>query len=132
MGNIFVVQNGICKAFLRSDIQHRKISFPLHASVLPKESFGRIYSSFILNVDWEGIFVFTDQPLAEGTMVLTKFLIPPDAKVLADFVGFVLASKSPIPKYPGMFIKFIDFGQQEMGKLVACLEGRTPLVDQTG
>lgn len=76
--------------------------------------------------------MFTDKPLAEGAVVFTQLLIPPDSKILADFVGFVLTSKSPIPKHPGMFIKFIDFGQQEMGKLVAILEGQTPLVDQTG
>lgn len=130
MGKLFVVQKGICGEFLNSGKQNRKVSFPLQILVSPKEGRSRSYTSFILNVDWGGIFVFTDQLLAKGSVVFTKIHIAPDSKVLADFVGLVLGEQGPGQKYPGIFIKFIDFGQQEMNKLVAILEEKAHLVDQ--
>jgi hypothetical protein len=130
MGKIFVAQNSSCEEFFSPGGQNRKVSFPLHVLVSPKGGLNRSYASFILNVAWGGIFLLTDQPLPKGSVVFTKLLIAPDSKVLADFVGLVLGSQGPGQKYPGMFIKFIDFGQQEMNKLVACLEEKVHLVDQ--
>lgn len=130
MERFFVTQNGDCEEFSRSGVRNRKVSFPLHLLISPQEGLNSNHTSFILNVDLSGVFVFTDQPLAEGCMVYIYFFIPPAAKVLADFVGLVLGSKNRNQKHPGMFIKFIDFGQLGMNGLVACLEGRKHLVDR--
>jgi hypothetical protein len=130
MGKLFVAQNGICEEFFSSGVKNREVPFPLHVLVSPKEGLSSRHASFILNVDWGGVFVFTDQPLAEGCVVFIYFFIPPNSKVLIDFVGLVLRSKSRDQKHPGMFIKFIDFGQQGMNNLVAYLEEQKHLVDQ--
>ena len=129
MEKYFLCRSGSCTAFCRPTDVCRKVPFPIQIQVSSRNDQGTDHADFLLNASRGGVYIPTDRPRLPGTVVRVAFYIPPHAKVLADFVGLVAAPGRRRPAYPGMLIKFIDFGHQEMHNLLAYLEGRKHLVD---
>ncbi|MBN1547532.1 MAG: hypothetical protein JW902_12820 [Syntrophaceae bacterium] len=106
------------------------VSFPLNLMLSLKDGSHAIHSNFILHVTWGGLFVFTEQPWKAGCVVFANFFIPPESRALAEFVGLILRASGEESPHPGMLVKFLDFGQKEMRRLVDFLEERKHLIDE--
>jgi uncharacterized protein (TIGR02266 family) len=127
----YIEYNGFMDKRLPPGERRRHIRFPVCLAVKFRKESPNEYKSFILNMSEGGVFIQTDEPLPVGTKILIQLYIPPQVKVLSEFIGkvtWVNADDSRPPK--GMGINFDSGNKDSLKQLKDFLEEELPLFDQ--
>ncbi len=105
------------------------VHFPVTLAVRFGEDMPQIYQHFVLNISKGGVYIITDRPLQEGSIVIMHFYIPPQEKLLGEFKGEVIAVKQKNLCPEGMHVKFFDVSAENMQRLDDFLEGKRSLLN---
>lgn len=128
---LFIDSNETVEESLSTGERRMHVRFPVELAVRYGESSPIIFDDFILNASKGGVYILTDNPLPQGSIILMHFFIPPDEKLLGEFKGEVI-DVNESPRYPnGMHIKFFDYSDADMDRLAAYMEERLPVLDTT-
>ena len=129
-GNVFMVHQDSADEYSFHPKKRWHVRFPVELAVRYGEEAPVLYHSFVLNTSRQGVFVTTDSPLPEGTILTMHFFIPPDSKLLAELKGEVVKSNAPNRDLSGMHIEFFQSAEKDIQRLNDYLEEKQHLLDR--
>jgi len=131
LDKFFVDKNGDVIEFTSDKDRRTHVRFPVNLSVRYCDETSEPCADFIMNISMGGVFIQSETPKPVGCRIRMDFEIPPKIRYLGRFNGEVVAVNADDPKYPkGMFVKFVDAGDEELKMLEDFLEGHRHLLDE--
>lgn len=125
----FMVQQDSADEYSSHPDRRRHVRFPVELAVRYGEDAPVAYDCFVLNTSRQGVFISTNRPYPEGTILVMHFYIPPHSKLLAELKGEV-RSINTSDRYPqGMHIEFFQYAEEDMQRLSDYLEEKKHLLD---
>jgi len=128
--SVFVVQQDSADEYSSHQERRRHVRFPLELAVRYGKDVPVAYDSFVLNISRHGIFILTDKPFPEGTILVMHFFIPPDLKLLAELKGEVIKVNTSDSYPQGMHIEFFQYSETDMQRFNEFLEEKQHLLDK--
>jgi len=128
---IFTDTAGEVDEFEAGTERRTHVRFPVCLDIRWGDTLAEQCVNFSMNVSRGGVFVQTTSPLAVRSKVKMEFYIPPAGKLLCECSGVVVAVNTDSRLYPcGMHVKFTDYTDEGMQRLVDYLEEKRHLVDE--
>jgi len=129
-GSIFMVQKDSADEYSSHEEKRKHVRFPVELAVRYGEDAPVAYDSFVLNISQHGVFILTDKPFPEGTILVMHFFIPPESKLLAELRGEVRKINTSDAYPQGMHIEFFQYSETEIQTLNNFLEEKKHLLDK--
>jgi len=128
--NVFMVQQDSVDEYSSHADRRRHVRFPVELAVRYGEDAPVAYDNFVLDITKRDVFIITDEPYPEDTILVMHFYIPPDSKLLAELKGEVKETNTA-GRYPqGMHIEFFQNPEEDIQGLNDYLEERQHLLDK--
>jgi len=108
----------------------KHVRFPVELAVRYGENAPAFFNSFDLSISKHGVFIITDKPFPEGTILVMHFFIPPDSKLLAELKGEVIKENASEHYPQGMNIRFFQDSETDLQTLNSYLEEKQHLLDK--